>query len=1256
MNPLKVLSYNVKGLHNPIKRKKVLNQLKQYKCQIAFLQETHLSDTEHEKLKKSWADKVFFSSHKSGKKRGVAILIHRQINFKLDLVHKDSEGRYILLNGTIDGVQISLVNVYAPNEDDPEFIKTIFDTTLKYSTGILLKGGDYNCVMSQYKDKHPIPKTPPSRMSKMLKHLSSETGLIDTWRNKFPGAKDFSFFSARHSSYSRIDMFFTPEAEVHRIVDATIFPITISDHAPISVDWDIGYRRTTKQWRLNASLLNDRDFVKFVNCELHKYLEINTSEETSPLILWDCAKAYMRGCIISYASARKKRREKKQRQLEDKIGALEQQHKRTPNLNILNTLKQARRDLNTHLSEKIEGNLRFTNQKYYEYGNRASRLLALRLKKQQSSNIVQKVISEGVTYTKPDEISNSFADFYKTLYKNTDTCTDNEELEHFLEKIKLPELLEYTSEKLDRPITEEEILQVISTLKNNKSPGPDGFINEFYKTFKETVSPLLLRAYHHALESGEMAPSWRDATIIVIHKEGKDPTKCQSYRPISLLNTDLRILTAILARRVNECIDYIIHPDQTGFITGRYYGDNIRRLLNVMVHPTMKKQEAMLLALDAQKAFDRVSWPYLIQTLKKFKFGPNFIKWIQTLYSGPQASVKVNGFLSNRFTLERGCRQGCSLSPLLFAISIEPLAQWIRDDSNIKGLTADGEQHKLSLYADDVLLYLLEPATTIPHLKSLISEFGYYSGYKINVDKTVAMDISGKIPQTVKTQSGFKWTMDGFKYLGIFIPLSLDKLYETNYKQLIQTIGEDLNRWSVLPLSLLGRIESIRMNVLPRLLYPFQMLPVDIPKDIFDKLDKLISKFIWQGRRPRVRLKTLQLSKEGGGLKLPNLRYYFWAAQLKPLTTWLQEVGATRWLNLEQSLCSQPLQVVPFLDAPLKETQMNEWTRATVKIWRKIKTTFGLPKRISSLTNIGYMREFIPARLDAGFRNWSNYGLASVYQLLNADGFKSFEQLQTQFDLPRTNFYRYLQLRDFLTKHLDWAKASKSNPIEDLLIKFETGDLGEGKVIRDFYQVLLDLCPNNTLYIKEKWETELGVEITLDSWEEICSEAHFVTNSNTWREFKWKVVSRFFRTPHIVSKMGPNHSDRCWRGCGAHIGTHSHIFWTCPKLQPFWKAISGALGEVFGLKIPEDPKIMLLGEVPAGLEGRPKIYLLHVLLTAAIKCITIKWLKPEPPTYTMWREKNWDIYQMEEITYALRLQPKIFIKRWAPMAPLLARH
>lgn len=149
MASLKVVSYNVMGLRSPLKRKMILGQLKQTNCQIAFLQETHLSDAEHEKLKRSWADKVYFS-HPSWRKKEMSILIHRQVNFTLSKIHKDTEESFILINGCIDGIDISLMNVYAPNEDRPTFIKKNFNVITQHSFGILVMGGDFNCIMSQH--------------------------------------------------------------------------------------------------------------------------------------------------------------------------------------------------------------------------------------------------------------------------------------------------------------------------------------------------------------------------------------------------------------------------------------------------------------------------------------------------------------------------------------------------------------------------------------------------------------------------------------------------------------------------------------------------------------------------------------------------------------------------------------------------------------------------------------------------------------------------------------------------------------------------------------------------------------------------------------------------------------------------------------------------------------------------------------------------------------------------------------------------
>lgn len=155
------------------------------------------------------------------------------------------------------------------------------------------------------------------------------------------------------------------------------------------------------------------------------------------------------------------------------------------------------------------------------------------------------------------------------------------------------------------------------------------------------------------------------------------------------------------------------------------------------------------MSLNAEKAFDRIEWPYLFDVMKRMNIGPTYCKLVKMLYRRPMAQIQTNNDIYSKFLLSRSTRQGCVLSPLLFALAIEPLAVAIRSHPSIKAKQIGGVTHKILLYADDVLLYLTDPGLSIPALLETLTEYSTISGYKINLTKSVIMplNLAGRIYQ-----------------------------------------------------------------------------------------------------------------------------------------------------------------------------------------------------------------------------------------------------------------------------------------------------------------------------------------------------------------------------------------------------------------------------------------------------------------------------------------------------------------------------
>lgn len=239
------------------------------------------------------------------------------------------------------------------------------------------------------------------------------------------------------------------------------------------------------------------------------------------------------------------------------------------------------------------------------------------------------------------------------------------------------------------------------------------------------------------------------------------------------------------------------------------------------------------------------------------------------------ASVRTNEIRSDYFHLFCSTRQGCPLSPLLFAIAVKPLSIALQSNPQITGVLRNGIVLKVSLFADDLLLYVFNLPVSVLPVFTTLKTFGKIFGYKLNLNKSEIFPINSSTKNYPLHNFLFKITPNSFRYLGVQVTNKLDDLYKAKFAPFLNRIQEDFERWSLLNLSMSARVNTIKMNVLPRFSYLFQCIPLFLPHSFFRKINSLILKFIWNRKVPSLRKLYLQRPKSLGGLALPNLRFYY---------------------------------------------------------------------------------------------------------------------------------------------------------------------------------------------------------------------------------------------------------------------------------------------------------------------------------------------------------------------------------------------
>ena len=477
--------------------------------------------------------------------------------------------------------------------------------------------------------------------------------------------------------------------------------------------------------------------------------------------------------------------------------------------------------------------------------------------------------------------------FYSNLYDKNPSALAEDHMNIFLSGVDNKKLSFEQKEILDKNLTRSKLFEALRSFKNNKTPGNDGLTAEFYLAFWPLLEKQLVESLQFSHVHGQLSTSQKQALIILLEKKDKDRRFIKNWRPISLINVDVKIVSKAMAKRLEPFLLEIIHYNQNGFVKGRSVFDAVRTIDDILEFAEVANRSGILVAIDFEKAFDSLNHNFLFKALEKFNFGPYFMQWVKTFYTDISSCVINNGFTTNLFCIQRGVRQGDPLSPLLFILALETLLCQIRQDHNIKGIKISGEEIKLTAFADDITCFLQDKLSYL-HLFTCLETFSRYFGLKVNNDKTEVFAIGRQHLKQAKFTHTVRSTI---KILGVFFDYHIQSRMKANFDSIFKSVQNTLNMWKCRGLTLLGKIQVVKTFVIPK--FVSKAAIISISKDLIKEINRLIYGFIWRGN-DKIKRSAIINDIENGGLKMLDLESMIKAQRVIALKKYL-DISENSW-------------------------------------------------------------------------------------------------------------------------------------------------------------------------------------------------------------------------------------------------------------------------------------------------------------------------------------------------------------------------
>lgn len=841
-------------------------------------------------------------------------------------------------------------------------------------------------------------------------------------------------------------------------------------------------------------------------------------------------------------------------------------------------LEKLKEDLNIIRKNKMQGILIRSRAQVVEDNEKPTNFFCNLEKHNFASKIIPKIEKEDGTIIKDQyEILNEVKLFYENLYSDKDIDLTDINLNHLLSECKTKKLIQEEADKLEGVITYEEATFTLKSMSNNRSPGSDGFGAEFFKFFWRNLGHFIVRSLNYGYQIGELSVTQKEGIITCIPKDNKPRQFLKNYRPISLLSCVYKIASGVLAMRLKTTLAKLINKDQTGFIAGRYLGENTRIIYDIMHYTEQNDMPGLLLLVDFEKAFDSISWSFLYKVLEFFGFGNSIISWIKTLYKNAKLKVNQGGNLSSSFTIKRGCRQGDPLSPFIFVLCVEVLACMIRSNKNIKGITVNGTEYRISQYADDTSLLLDGSSSSLNETLKVLTQFSEFSGLKVNFDKTQVIWIGKKkfSTETIKTRWKLSWGKINFKLLGIIFHINIEEMIKINYEEKLNKIKSLIRTWKRRYLTPLGKITVIKSLLLPILNHLFISLPN--PKDnLIKDISDLFFDFLWGGGAPKVKYSVIIKQYSEGGLKMINLHAFINSLKATWIRRWIKDENA--W----QTVIKDKIDINKILDFGANYAKSvtklinNQFWIDVLNSYSDILNSYQQNSTEFTMASpVFHNNKIKVGGIPIYIKSWYDRGITFVNDFFDESGnFYSQTEFEKKYGL-KSNFIQFHGIRQAIREF--FRKSNVENMDKKLqypllpatVIPF----LCSNKGCKDFYETLNR--NNEKPTSQNKWINIYDIEE--NTWPEIYSSPFHQKLSSTMQWFQFRINHRLLPTKKYLHTIKACQSPLC-TFCQEEE-TITHMLWSCPESQALINEFRRWLQSIsINLRIIEELYIFNIGK------------------------------------------------------------------------------